>query len=74
MITVSSSVPDIWNGWFLNKGSITDGLSYTFWHSNLENLKAGQSSWMNYDLNTPETITEVIVGVRQGLTLDISKS
>ena len=53
---------------FLTKEKITDGKDNSFWHS-----KDSQPSWMNYNLNTPKIITEVIVGVRQGLTLDISK-
>ena len=49
------------------KEKITDGKDNSFWHAE------GGPSWMNYNLNTPKVITEVIVGVRQGLTLDISK-
>ena len=53
---------------YLTKEKITDGKDHSFWHS-----KDSQPSWMNYNLNFPKIITEVIVGVRQGLTLDISK-
>ena len=52
---------------YLTKEKITDGKNNSFWHSK------GSQRWMNYNLNTPKIITEVIVGVRQGLTLDISK-
>ena len=52
---------------YLTKEKITDGKDKSFWHA------GARPSWMNYNLNTPKVITEVIVGVRQGLTLDISK-
>ena len=51
------------NGMYMTKEKITDGNDKSFWHS-----KDSQPSWMNYNLNTPKIITEVIVGVRQGLT------
>ena len=38
---------------------ITDGNDLTFWASDSHTL-----GWMNYDLNTPQTIVEVTVGVR----------
>ena len=68
-ITVSSTYPtyQIHLGMYLTKEKITDGKDNSFWHAE------GGPSWMNYNLNTPKIITEVIVGVRQGLTLDISK-
>ena len=52
---------------YLTKEKITDGKDKSFWHA------GARPSWMNYNLNTPKVIPEVIVGVRQGLTLDISK-
>ena len=48
---------------YLTKEKITDGKDNSFWHS-----EGNHPSWMNYNLNTPKIITEVIVGVRLGLT------
>ena len=62
LLTVSSSWPykDSKAGW-LTEDKITDGLSNTFWHT-------GEiPGWMNYDLNTAQTITDVTIGVRPGL-------
>ena len=44
----------------MNKEKITDGLQNTFWHSDKG------TSWMNYELNTIQTITKVTVGLRLG--------
>ena len=46
--------------------SITDGLPNTFWHSEEAKVNEGPS-WVNYALNNLQTITQVTVGVRQGL-------
>ena len=45
----------------LTKEKITDGKPYTFWVS-----KTDSPSWMNYTLNTVQTVTKVTVGVRPG--------
>ena len=46
-----------------SKEKITDGNKNTFWHSEL----MAESSFMNYVLNTVQTITEVTVSKRAGL-------
>ena len=68
VLTVSSSSPGVatdYEGKY-NKDKITDGLPDTYWHSEEARVNEGPS-WVKYALNNPQTITQVTVGVRQGL-------
>ena len=63
MITVSSEWATQYQGKWLTKDKITDGLPDTHWHAGLRDFP----NWMNYDLNIAQTITEVTIGKRTGL-------